>query len=123
MQESCPTASYDKFLQLFMFHFNKCFPYESANTTRTTPTKQPWMTTGLLKSVRQRVRLFKQYLQGKIPKATYVAYRNVLKKTIRLCKSKYFETFFDKNYRNGTAIWNMINANVTENKNVNSCLV
>ena len=53
----------------------------------------------------------------KIGKVTYTICRNNLTKLIRARKKKYYDDFFNKNNKNGAAIWKMINSTVNSNVN------
>ena len=104
--------AYDMFLDTFLIHFNVNFPLTKESFGKKTHLKKPWMTIGLLTSLKNRARLYKQFLTGKIGKVTYTIYKNTLTKLIRARKKQYYDDFFYKNNKNGAAIWKMINSTV-----------
>lgn len=72
--------------------------------------KQPWFTAGLLTSSKEKSRLYKLFLRGKIDKIVYTKYRNAYNTLIRKTKEKYFSDFFEKNKKNTRAVWHHINS-------------
>ena len=74
--------------------------------------RDPWMTTGILKSSRTLNGLYKQQLgKDKAHKHTikYLKYRSIYRKLKRLTKQTYYNTVF-KEYRfNAKKTWNVIN--------------
>ena len=73
-----PKLAYSSFLNKFNDTYNSCFPLEKIKTKRST-VKKPWLSKGLLKSVKQKNRLYKRYLNSPsgdyLVKYIYVIYR------------------------------------------------
>ena len=66
--------------------------------------KEKWITTGIIKSIRYRDKLYKKLKETHVNTPEYTTikcniktYNCILKKSIRLAKSKYFEKCFDEN--------------------------
>ncbi len=80
-KQNDPSAAYDTFVGLFKVAYDKAFPLLQCTRHKRNFFKQPWMTTGLLKSCRTKSKLYLKML--KHPTATnkenYVKYRNKFK--------------------------------------------
>ena len=70
---------------------------------------KPWLTSGLLISLRNELKLYKDYIKGKINKDVYVRYRNFYITILRETKSQYYDNFFLENKKNVRAIWEQTN--------------
>ena len=74
--------------------YNKAFPFVPVNNTK--HKNNPWLTSGILKSIKTKNKLF---LQAKFNKAlipNYVKYRNKLTLIIRKAKEQYYRATLDK---------------------------
>ena len=73
--------------------------------------KNPWITNGLLNSIKTKNKLFKfktQYpIQSNIIK--YNSFRNKLNSLIRTTKARYFKTKIPQNKNSSKDIWNLVN--------------
>ena len=67
--------------------------------------KKPWLTNGILKSIRSKSHKFKLYKLGLISKHVYNQYKNRLTSVIRRSKNSYYETLFRNNAKNSKKIW------------------
>ena len=76
------------------------------------------MTNGLLRSIRHRSKLYKQYLRNPTDQneLIYKNYRNVLTKLIRNAKSRYFHDIFSLNKSNICRTWKTINSLLKKGK-------
>ena len=74
-------------------------------------TRDPWLTSSLLKCLRRQHTLYQQTLRGnKVEVAEkYKSYRNTLKKLIRYCKSQYYLNKCIEFRQNSRKLWAMIN--------------
>ena len=82
-------VAYDIFIYVFFKHFNTCFPLCFINSNKLNLIK-PWMSKGLMTSIKQRSLLYKQILCGNLDKAVYTRYRNNLINLIRIAKTQYY---------------------------------
>jgi hypothetical protein len=115
---SNPDDGYNKFLELFLPLYYRCFQsIPSAKINRNFI--KPWMTAGLYASMVNRSRLYKGYLNGSVDRTTYVKYKNNLTKLLRIRKQNYYNEFFKMNRKNGIAIWKMISSTVNSNASSN----
>ena len=56
--------AYDEFMELYRMAFEKAFPLRSVKVHKTYIKKDPWITSGLLKSSRQKAKLFSKKLNN-----------------------------------------------------------
>ena len=104
----CDSNNVNKIFSTFYNKTNKLIdkhaPLRTASKRKTKQLLKPWITKGLLKSIRIKNRLF--YL-GKT--AEYKLYRNKISTLIRLSKKLYFHNFFSNNICNMKKTWEGIN--------------
>ena len=74
---------------LYCTHFPKRTKFVSAKRLQ-----KPWLTPGILNSVKTKSKYFKQYKMGIISKETNTTYRNLLNKVIRRAKRSYYADKF-----------------------------
>eukprot|EP00111_Clytia_hemisphaerica_P014232 TCONS_00041923-protein len=82
---------------------------------------KPWVTTGLLKSIKTKDFLYKKFLKSKqqalksIKHQNYKTYKNLLVKLLRKSKNNYYKNYFETHKSNLKLVWKAINE-VTNNK-------
>ena len=70
---------------------------------------KPWITTNVIKSIKTKNNLYKDYKVGAITESHYKTYRNTLNRIVSNAKNSYYMNMFT-NFRNDTKkIWNAIN--------------
>ena len=80
---------------------------------------KPWITKGILKSIKVRDKLYKRYLSGNskdIYLQKYKQYRNLIVTLLRVSKRNYYHTFFETNKTNIKNTWNGIRELISLNK-------
>lgn len=94
-------------------------------TTKVVPRKKtilkPWITSGLLRCMRNRDKLHKKLRkepENQIIKITYVRYRNFLNNLLRKLKRQFQKGEFDKAKNNPKAMWNVVKNVTNTNKPV-----
>ncbi len=85
--------------------YHSAFPLQLCNSDARKKHIKPWMTRGLLLSAKNRSRLYRDYLKGKVSKENYNRYRNLFVKLSRCAKRAYYSDFFQKNRRNVREVW------------------
>jgi len=70
--------------------------------------KKPWLTSGIIKSVKTKSYLFKLWKLGFISKHHYVKYRNKLTSIVRQSKINYHNRAFNSNRNNVKKTWSLI---------------
>ena len=71
--------------------------------------KQPWLTRGLLNSIKTKNKMYKWMLKGHCLKSTYNEYKNKLTTLLRVAKKNYFISFANEHRKNAKAMWSLIN--------------
>ena len=74
--------------------------------------KKPWITQGILTSIKTKNRLFKKYYKSNSSdsskKQQYKKYSNKLTHTKNIAKRSYYENLIKKNKRNPSQTWPII---------------
>ena len=73
--------------------------------------RDPWITKGLINSIRKQKKLYLKQLNSSDPDCTnkYISYRNVLKKLLRHSKLNYFNNKCLEYKQNSRKLWQLIN--------------
>ena len=77
----------------------------------------PWLTNGLLKSIKIKTKYYKKFMKTKNKKhyAKYKIYRDKINHLIRASKNIYYKNYFTQYKKNSKKIWDGIN-NILTNK-------
>lgn len=94
--------------------YNKSFPYISVNSHNN---KSPWLTSGILKSIRHKNKLYVKMKNNQDLKLTYNAYRNRLCKIIRFAKQQYYKNILTKFKNNSAKLWKHLNSVIKPKEN------
>ena len=102
--------SYEYFVNRFSELYNQCFPLVACR--KRNKTKQPWISNGILKSIRKKNKLYKTYLKIKTEKCKkkYLLYKNKLTHILRVAKKQYFIKLFSDLKGNMKKTWEQINS-------------
>ena len=95
--------------------YNKHFRIKT-KTIHKSGKSSPWISQGILKSVKTKNFLYKQYLLKLIPYRRYSYYSNKLKEIIKIAKRKYYENYFSSFKTNLKKSWEKINSLTNQNK-------
>ncbi len=119
LSENNTTESYNKFFNLFSIAYEKNFPLTKKVAKRKIDKiRSPWMTRCIAKSVKQKNKLYKKYLQYPTEKneKIYKKYKNKLNHVIKVAKKKYYEEQLI-NYKHDTKVlWKTLNEIMNRNK-------
>jgi hypothetical protein len=87
-----PKKAYCSFFSKFNDIYNDCFPLKKVKNNKSI-FKKPWLSKGLLKSVRQKNRLYKRYLNSPSVNNNlkYKRFKIKLNHSIRIAKRLYYE--------------------------------
>ena len=119
-----PDVAYDRLVQIYSETLDECIPVKTARFNKYHHKKEPWITNGILKSIKERDKLHKKFrletntaVKEQLRKQ-YNSYRNSLSKLIRLTKFEYQRQKFSKCKHDSKLIWQNINSvlNRTRNK-------
>ena len=107
LNTNCPDDAYNTFMSLYKKAFNTALPLKPVKPNKRYIKKEPWMTTGLLKSMRTKSNLFQKKL--KIPSENnirkYKIYVNMYNKLKREMKTTYFKNMLEANKHDMKNIW------------------
>jgi site-specific DNA-adenine methylase len=108
-------TSYSNFIEEFVEEFDRIIPQIKKRFNKYHHKKEPWITKGLLSSIRTRDRMHSKLRKiqnestREIAVLSYKKYKNILNKLIKESKRGYWETTFDKCKNDTKATWKQIN--------------
>ena len=114
-----PNISFKRFYEKLDALINEHLPLKRLSKNQIKNRNKPWITKGILKSVRKRDNVYKRFMKEKDPivreilRDQYKRYRNCLVNLIRCSKTNYFKKYFNDNFQNSKNIWKGINDIVT----------
>ena len=121
MSDYSTESAYNSFLGILQNCLDHCCPYYSVKR-KIHRRKSPWLTMGILNSIRRKNKLFKKFKHDPSPrnKFTYSLYRNILTDTIRLVKKDYYHNLIETNKNNSSQLWKILNDILNKNAKVQS---
>ena len=100
--------NFELFYNEFYNLYNRCFPVTSKLISNRR-IKNPWITTGLLTSIKRKSTMYRDFKAGLIPELQYKSYKNRIDALTRKSKKEYYRNIF-ANYKNNTSkLWKTIN--------------
>jgi hypothetical protein len=89
--------------------YELCFPIITVKGNQRKKINNPWITKGLLKSIRKKNRLYKMFLKkpDSIRELHYKKYKNKLNDRIKNAKRLYYEKKFEYAKNDLKATWNL----------------
>jgi hypothetical protein len=104
------------FHSLLCVSFNKCFPLKRVYFNY--KNNKPWLTTGLLHSIKVKNKLFLKYKKFTCPEneAKYKKYRNALNKLMKRAERNHYEYLFETNKSNLRKKWSIIKQVINKRK-------
>ena len=104
------------FLTKFRNLLDKYAPLRKLSKKEKRLRHNPWMTTGLLKSISKKRSLFKSLKKHKEKNKNaddihkkYKTYNNMINKLKKKCKRDYYQNYFTENCKNAKKVWTGIN--------------
>ena len=87
-----PNNAYNSFFKQYPTAYDSCFPLKKIKMSNYRLSK-PWLSKGLLKSIRTKNKLYKQYLtnQSSHYEIRYKNYKNKLNHSLRIAKRIYYQ--------------------------------
>lgn len=115
INETCPSVLYDKFYKIFISSLNKFAPYRKINKREAKLGTKPWITKGILKSIKNKTNLYRNFYLSKIIERQnfYKRYCNILSRVKERSKIMYYKKSFNDIKNNSKKTWKMINNIVT----------
>ena len=96
--------------------YDTCFPLKKLKGKN--QSRKPWLSKGLLKSVKSKGKLYKQYLTdpSSQKKALYKEYRNKLNHSLKIAKRLYYGKKLNESKNNLRATWRVLNDLINKRK-------
>ena len=115
-----PLKAYESFLNKYRDIYNSCFPLKRVRKRKCNLSK-PWLSKGLLKSIRRKNRLYKRYLNtpNDVNQASYKKYKNKLNHSLRIAKRIYYDKQLDYFKTNTKRTWQILNEVINRKKRTN----
>ena len=112
-----PKQAYTKFTDKFSRSMNACLPLKKK--TKKNRFHKPWISNGILKSIKTKNRLYKQFIRHpeSQKKVAYKNYRNKLVRTIRMAKRLYYDKKILENKTNIKQTCKYLNEIINKTKN------
>ena len=104
-------ATLDNIIKALLNAEESVFPLKKLSRKQAKARRKPWITGGIIKSIRHRHILFRQQLRKNDAELTkyYKKYRNKLNRTIENAKANYLKDVFDKIGTNPRKAWSELN--------------
>jgi hypothetical protein len=112
-----PNDNYEIFENLINKAKNEHLPYKKVKLRKHKHKICPWMTNGIINSIKFRDKLYKKFKSCQLHKPEYNSlktnlrtYNKILKKSIRQAKAMYYQDKFTKYHNNIKKTWETINS-------------
>ena len=101
-------TAYSQFEHIFTLALDQCLPKINKRKTRA---KRPWVTQGLINSIKRKSKLYKQYLKHpcELTLSRYRLYRNKLKHLLRAAERNHARQRLNDCAGNARQTWRLIN--------------
>ena len=105
-----PNDLYNDFVSEYNRHLEDCFPLKIYKPNFYNKPKTPWISKGLLVSVRNKIKLYKKYMTNPTSyrERKYKEYKNKLNNLIRIAKRTYYDTKFEQSKSDLKTTWKLI---------------
>ena len=113
-----PNDAYNSFFKQYSMAYDSCFPLKKKTKMSNYHLSKSWLSKGLLKLIRTKSKLYKQYLtnQSSHYEICYKNYKNKLNHSLRIAKHIYYEEKIDASKSNAKATWRVLNEIIKTNK-------
>jgi hypothetical protein len=106
-EDTCLNQRFETLYNIIFHAYNTTHPIKTKNISCKRLERQ-WITPGILKSINQKHKLFKNAMKFLIPKILYTTYKNTLETTIKKAKDDYYNRKFDECKGNTKETWNIL---------------
>ena len=106
------------FNDIILTIFNKHAPYKQLSNKETKNLVKPWITKGILNSIKIKHRYYSKYMKCLDPfwYSKYKKYRDKINHLIRISKYSHYKRYFSLFSRNSKKLWEGIRSFLTNNK-------
>ncbi|XP_065679802.1 uncharacterized protein LOC136094122 [Hydra vulgaris] len=114
--------STSKFLDIVKRLLDKHAPFKMFNKKATKSLSKPWITNGIITSIKIKNKLHKKYIKCKLKYfQKFKYYRNQISNLLRYSKKTYYSTYFNQNLNNLKNTWKVIKSIISiKSKNSNN---
>ncbi len=115
-----PHKGYESFLNKYRETYNNCFPLKKIKRKKCN-LRKPWLSKGLLISIRRKNRLYRRYLNtpSTVNETSYKKYKNKLNHSLRIAKRIYYNKQFDSYKTNTRRTWKILSEVINKKKRTN----
>ena len=115
-------AAYKEFMILYHEAFDKAFPLRNVTYKNKRIKREPWITTGIIKSSKTKSKLLAKKLKQPTDEniQTYKQYNNILTKTKKAMKKAYFQNALNENKYNIKKVWSILKIAISKQSNKSS---
>ena len=99
----------ETFTNIFTDTINRCIPECTRYLNHKCLWREPWLTTGLQRSIDKNKRLYGEFLKSNITHQMYKKYNNTLCKTIRKAKTSFYRDKCKEFKQHTKKLWRLIN--------------
>ena len=100
--------NFDLFYDNFEKVYNECFPIKS-KTISSKRFEKPWLSTGLLNSIKNKNKMFKNFKLGLVSEERYKNYKTKLVNLLKVAKNRYYTNLFNSYKTNMKKLWRAVN--------------
>ena len=114
-ENACPNDNYALFSSILHSSIDEHLPISTVKFNRHKHKGSPWITSGIIKSIKERDKLYSKLkrtvhvTEREVLKLTLQLYNRVLQKTIRKAKYTYYHSHFEVLKNNMKKTWHLIN--------------
>jgi len=121
LQMTDVNEAYNCFMKNYQSALDMHIPLKSVRFNRFKHKASPWITRGILNSLKTKSKLYKKKEKTKtsVNIASYNKYRNTLNKVIKTAKKMYWETKFQESLNDIKETWKHINSLIKKHSNQN----
>lgn len=115
--------AYTNFLKIFKSQYDESFPIINPNTRK--KYKKPWMTPAIMKSVKTKTKLYRNYLNNPTigNKSIFNKFNNQFKVIMKQAEKDFNSTRIQESLNSSAKLWKQINNLLNKNKKSNSVIV
>ena len=113
---SDPNLNYTKMTDILQKLKDKIMPRKFIKFNKRKHKKQPWITTGIIKSINEKDKMYKMLIKLSPNSIAYQdlktnlqTYKKIIRRSIKEAKRHYFQTFFLRYNNNTKKTWQTIN--------------
>ena len=110
-----PNIGFENFMLIINNLLDKHAPFKEQAKRKEKLRFKPWITKGILTSIKQRDKIHKEMIKAKnsqtkqLKLSLYKKYRNIIVDLLKKSKESHYRKYFEDNKRNCKAVWNGIN--------------